>query len=284
MPATTKSKREILFIYGSHASLERIVGVCENVAADGNVTAPDLPGFGGMTSLYHLPRRAFTPRPCASFDELADYLAWFIRKNYDPKTKIDLIGMSMGFAITTRMLQRHPDLVPQIRHLISYVGFANYHDFKMKNWQRRTFIELTWLVEHRPLAWLMRHTWCTRPVLKFFYSLNKNKNEKFIDTDFNDTLNMEIKLWQINDVRTHVRTINEMLRLDDPRSVNLPVYHIAMADDRYFDNTQTEKSLTQIYNKVHVINSRANNHAPSVIATADEATDFIPDELHDLLK
>ncbi len=282
IPAAKKTKSEVLFIYGSHASLERIVGVAKNLAQSANITVPDLPGFGGMTSLYRLPRKALQPRHAATFDELGDYVAWFIRENYDKKTKIDLIGMSLGFAIVTRMLQRNPDIIPRIRNLVSYVGFANYRDFRMKSWKRRAIIELTWLFERAPFAWFMRHTFCTRPALRLVYG--HTKNEKFENVDFDSTLDMEVSLWQQNDVRTYMRTINEMFRLDDLRKVPLPVTHIEMAADRYFDNSQVETSMRKVFTDFATIRVRANNHAPSVIADADAATDFVPRELHDLLR
>lgn len=282
IPAKTKTKNEVLFIYGSHASIERLTGIVEHLAESTNVTLPDLPGFGGMTPLHRLPRKPFEPRHAGSFDELADYIAWFIRENYAAKTKIDIVGMSLGFAIVTRMLQRHPDLTKQVRNLVSYVGFANYHDFKMKPWKRRATVELTWLFERTPFAWLMRHTFCTRPALRMVYG--NTKNEKFEDVDFNATLDMEVTLWQQNDIRTYMRTANEMFRLNDPRRVNLPVTHVEMAKDRYFDNARVAKSMRAIFTDFTPIRVKANNHAPSVVATADEAMDFIPPELHKLLR
>jgi hypothetical protein len=40
--------KDILMLYGLHSSIERMMGIVENVADYGNVTMPDLPGFGGM--------------------------------------------------------------------------------------------------------------------------------------------------------------------------------------------------------------------------------------------
>lgn len=274
LPATKSTKRQLLFVYGSHASIERMIGVAEIFTQSANVTLPDLPGFGGMDSLYKIHRKA-------SFDELGDYLAWFIRKHYTPDTKIDIVGMSLGFAIVTRMLQRHPDLTTYVNHLISYVGMANYRDFRMKPWKRHGLIAATWLFEHRPSAWLMRHTFCTRPILRLVYG--HTNNEKFRDVDFNSTLDMEVKLWQINNVQTYNRTVREMFQLNDRRPIDLPVIHIASPGDRYFNNDQVAKSMRQIYKSFKIIKAQTDNHAPSVIATADDAKVIIPPELLKLL-
>ncbi len=45
MPAPKSYKREILFIYGHHSSLERWFGFSQVLNRYGAVTMPDLPGF-----------------------------------------------------------------------------------------------------------------------------------------------------------------------------------------------------------------------------------------------
>ena len=70
----TAANLEILLIYGHHASLERMFGIVEDIAQYGNVTVPDLPGFGGMDSFYKIGEKP-------TLDNLADYLATFIKLN-----------------------------------------------------------------------------------------------------------------------------------------------------------------------------------------------------------
>jgi hypothetical protein len=55
LPAPRGKKREILFIYGQHSSLERWWGLAQALNSAGAVTMPDIPGFGGMTSLHQAP-------------------------------------------------------------------------------------------------------------------------------------------------------------------------------------------------------------------------------------
>src|SRR5947209_2583125 len=78
-PKNKKLKREILFIYGQHSTLERWWGLAETLSAVGRLTMPDLPGMGGMDSLYKIGRPA-------NLDNLADYLASFIKLRFNRKT------------------------------------------------------------------------------------------------------------------------------------------------------------------------------------------------------
>ena len=66
-------------------------------------------------------------------------------------------------------------------------------------------------------------------------------------------------------------------------AVDLPVYHIGVAEDRYFDNHIVEQHLNIVYNKVTMINTSFKNHGPTVIADAKAASAFIPPKLKRLL-
>lgn len=98
MPAPKGRDKEILFVYGHHSSLERWFGLMQNLNRYAAVTMPDLPGFGGMDSFYKLGETA-------TIDNLADYLASFIKMRYK-RRKVIIVGMSFGFVVATRMLQR----------------------------------------------------------------------------------------------------------------------------------------------------------------------------------
>ena len=58
LPAPNKNKtKEILLVYGHHASLERMYSFAQVINKYGIVTMPDLPGFGGMDSFYKIGKR-----------------------------------------------------------------------------------------------------------------------------------------------------------------------------------------------------------------------------------
>ncbi len=52
LPPLKNKKTEILFVYGQHSSLERWGGLLRYANRFGAVTAPGLPGFGGMGGFY----------------------------------------------------------------------------------------------------------------------------------------------------------------------------------------------------------------------------------------
>src|SRR5689334_10233567 len=84
LPPPARKKREILLIYGHHASIERMFGLAENLNRYGGVTLPDLPGFGGMQSFYRLNEKP-------TLDNLADYLASFVKLRYK-RQKVSILA------------------------------------------------------------------------------------------------------------------------------------------------------------------------------------------------
>src|SRR5262249_48894244 len=121
MPAPKGYNREILMVYGHHSSIERWFGLAQVFNKYGTVTMPDLPGFGGMRSFYKIGQKP-------TLDNMADYLASFIKLRYK-RRRITIVGMSYGFVVATRMLQRFPDLAKRVDLIVSLVGFAHKDDF-----------------------------------------------------------------------------------------------------------------------------------------------------------
>jgi hypothetical protein len=98
-------------------------------------------------------------------------------------------------------------------------------------------------------------------------------------------INSEVVLWQINDVRTRMKTMNDCFStnlLD--RQVNLPVHHVYVEDDRFFNNRIIEQHMRIIYKDFIGIETDIIGHMPSIVATKEDADVFIPKELKKLLK
>lgn len=75
-----------------------------------------------------------------------------------------------------------------------------------------------------------------------------------------------------------------MLKLDlCKEQIDLPVYHITASEDRYFDNHIVEQHLAIIYSNVAVIPARTEQHGPTVLANAKEASVMVPTRLRRLL-
>lgn len=272
IPAPKGKTRNILFVYGHHSSLERWWGVAQDLSQYGTVTMPDLPGFGGMQSFYKIGEKP-------TIDNLADYLAAFIKLRYKKK-KVTIIGLSFGFVVVTRMLQRYPDLANKIDLLVSVVGFSHKDDF---TFSRPRYLFYRWtaqILSYRLPAQLFKNI-CLHPLaIKSIYARTYNAKNKFEGVEAEEKrrlINFEIFLWRANDVRTHMRTTVEFLTLNNCLSrVDLPVWHVSVANDRYFDHHIVEQHMKIIFTKFHEAKSKLDNHAPSIIADMEVAKPLIP--------
>lgn len=279
MPPPKNKSREILFVYGHHSSLERWWGVVQDLNQYGGVTMPDLPGFGGMQSLYRIGEKP-------DIDTLADYLAAFMKLRYK-RRRVTIAGLSFGFVVVTRMLQRYPDLAKRVDLLISVAGFAHHEDFAFTATRMNCYRTASRFMSWRLPALFFRNVLLHPAVLRLVYARTRNAKEKFDTTDkteFDRRMNFEIYLWHANDVRTHMATTAEFLRLDNcQRHINLPVHHVSVKADRYFDNHIVEQHFRVIFSDFTAYKSRMGSHAPSVIASKREAAPLLPRSLRTLL-
>lgn len=276
MPGPKNAKSEVLFIYGHHSSIERWQGIMELFANRSAVTMPDLPGFGGMESLYKIGKSA-------SLDNLADWLAAFVKERYGNK-QVTMVGMSLGFVVITRMLQRHPELTKNVSKLVSLFGFAHKKDFSIPPARKALYIAGAWFFSLPITSGFYRQVFLNPSVLRRSYHKTKNAKEKFKGLNAEqrrETMEFEIKLWHANDLRTHMRTIVEFFTVDNTKTrVNLPVQHIAVHNDRYFNNASVEKHFRQIFSDYELLAElKSGTHAPTAIRTAKEAMSIIPKEL-----
>ncbi len=279
-PKNKSKKREILLVYGHHASLERMFGFVDVLQTYGTVTIPDLPGFGGMDPLYNIGEKP-------TIDNLADYLASFIKMCYKNK-KVSIIAMSLGFAVTTRMLQKYPEISKSVNLLVSFVGISDKSDIGMK---RRNFIffkYLSILMSNRLLAGFTQHLVLRAPIIRLAYKSVEDKHSKLQDAtpeERKKRVDFEIFLWQCNDFRTYACTGAQMFSLNlKGVRVDQDVYYIYVAKDRYLNQNMVEVNIKQIYSGFEAVESVMPTHAPTVIATAKEAAPFVPRRIRELLR
>jgi len=280
MPAPKPGGREVLFVYGHHSSLERWWGVAKFINRYAAVTMPDLPGFGGMDSFYKIGEEG-------TIDNLADYLAAFVKMRYK-RRKVVVVGMSLGFVVATRMLQRNPSLTKNVDMLVSFAGFAHRDDFTFSKWRKSFYIHGARLFSHRVPAAIFRYVGLHPWILRTVYTKTHNAREKFegvVDEELEELIKFEIGLWHGNEVRTYMKTTTEFLDLDNcTKQVDLPVYHIGVRADRYFSNDRVEQHFRIIFNDFILLTMlEMGNHAPSVIADEKAASVFIPPKLRRLL-
>lgn len=279
LPAPQGKQREILFVYGHHSSLERWWGVVQDLNQYGAVTMPDLPGFGGMESLYKIGKKP-------DIDTLADYLAAFVKLRFNRK-RVTIAGLSFGFVVVTRMLQRYPELTKKVDMLVSVVGFAHKDDFTFSKNRYKFYRYGTALFSHLLPAIFFRNVLLHPLVIRTIYGKTHNAKQKFRNVrreDVKGLMDFEVHLWHANDVRTHMFTSNEFLKLDNcKQQIKLPVWHISVNADRYFDNNVVEQHMRVIFTDYFEAKSTMDSHAPSVIADMKTAAPLIPKKLRKVL-
>ncbi len=276
LPAPKGKDKEIMFVYGHHSSLERWWGLMQVLNKYAAVTMPDLPGFGGMDSFYTIGKKP-------TIDNLADYLAAFVKLRYK-RRKVIIAGMSFGFVIATRMLQRYPELTKKVTLLVSIVGFAHHDDFIFSKPRYYSYLYATRIMAHRPFSTIFRYVALHPRVLRTAYARTHNAKRKFAQAkdkdEFKYLMDVEIGLWHDNEVRTYMFTTAEFLKFDNCGSrVDLPVWHVAAKSDHFFDNHLVEQHMRIIFKDFHRVEVDMTTHAPSVIANEKMAAPFIPPKL-----
>lgn len=280
LPSQKVTRREILVVYGHHAMLERWFSLAENLAEFGNVTMPDLPGFGGMESFSKIGLKPNT-------DNFADYLAAFIKLRFKRK-KVTIFAISYGFVVVTRMLQRYPELASKVDILISAVGFMHKDDISL-NRPMKIFVRyIARVVATRPAALLFRYAFLNRFMLKNFYAHLPNSKRRMAEItpdEFEHLINVEVQLWQKNDARTHWLTFGEFLTINNCRqSIELPVVHVVSEEDHYLNDISVEQHMRGVFSKYRSFTARSKAHVPSVIADKTAMSVMVPVGLRKLLK
>ena len=274
-----KSAQEILLLYGHHAHLERWWGLVQNLVEYGNVTMPDLPGLGGMDSFYMIGRRP-------TLDAYADYLAAWIKLRYRGK-KITIIGISFGFIIATRMLQRYPELAKQVALVVSIVGFMHYGDFLYLDKVQKVYQIFSRVFSLRPLPTIIRYGFLNYPVIKNIYTRTSSGKRRFKEVGadrFEKLVRYETKLWQINDVRTHWYTTSQFLGLDNcQKQIDAQLFHVSSDNDQYFDSAAVEQHMRIVYQDVTVAPMKSVSHTPSILGSKAELAVMLPRKLRDVL-
>lgn len=279
LPPPAGKKREVLLIAGQHTSIERIFGVADYLNRYGGVTSPDLPGFGGMEPFYKIGEKP-------TLDVMADYLAAFIKLRYKNK-QLTIIAVSYGFSVVTRMLQRYPEITKKTSLLISISGIVNQKDFR---WKRHNFILLhgaSWILSQRIPAFLAKNISVYTPVMKTLLRIAEKKHPKLkavSKTELNDRIDFEMGLWKANDFRTWLATCRTMFTLElSGKHIDLPVHHIAVDDDHYFDDTRVEQHMRKIYTDFFLVKTKLPAHAPTILATPKDVAPFVPPKIRLLL-
>ena len=280
LPKPNKSARDVLFVYGMHTSLERMYAVAASLHKETGVIMPDLPGFGGMDSMYSI---GMEP----TLDNLADYLATVIKLQFPGRKHFSIAGFSYGFSVVTRLLQKYPEIAKQVDSVVSVAGFSDKDDFMFK---RRNFYMLKALsrvFSRRIPAWLVQTFVLRGIVITSTYQFLARRHPKLKHVPVEqrpELIKFEIHLWQDNDFRTYAKTGQIMFGLHGKKDkVSLPLHHIQVKGDQFLDADGVIKRLGDIYESVEIHEAKLPAHAPIVIEETEASGQLIPESARNIL-
>lgn len=251
IPSKRNSKDEILVVYDRHNTLEQWWELDKVLSRYGNVTATDLPGFGGMKSFYRIGRKP-------TIDNLAEYLAAFTKLKYKRKN-VTILGVGYGFAIVTRMLQNYPDIAKRTKMVISIDGYSRKDDFNYSILRRFFYRWGGFLGSFNLTSWLVKSLFISRFFIKW-YTFNLSASKPWLDKlnkeEKNYYINGLIEDWQKNDLRTHLLSLRELMKLDNCRvPIDIPLWNIRLRNNE-LDSNVTEQHLRVIFKDCKQINIR----------------------------
>lgn len=277
-----EKKAEILLLYGHHASLERMFGVAEALSRYAIVTMPDLPGFGGMDSFYKIGKKP-------NLDNYADYLYTFIKWRYK-KRRFTIAATSFSFLVVTKMLEKHPEINKQVQLIVSFMGFLHRDAFILSKKMQTTGKIMGAVFSTKPLAWFAKTFVLRRILISYAYNRASHTHAKMKDAEDADELKrrvaFEVVLWANNDIRTHMYTQRLMLRVNllDVRIPDVPVHYVGTMEDHFFDMNIIEQHLKVVYKRCSFAFTSLKAHAPTVIATAEDAKSMLPPKTLKILR
>lgn len=275
IPGPKGKNKEFLIVYGHHGMLERWWSLAENFADYGSVTMPDMPGFGGMDSFEKI---GIKP----SIDAYADYLAAFLKLRFKRK-RLTLVGISYGFVVITRMLQKYPELTRKVDLLISESGYMHKDDFVYSRPKRSLYRAGAKVLSTKPVVLLEKLTFVNSLGAKLADGRSSSSNlrhSKMTKEEIDAALDFETRLWQVNDLRTRWLTTKELLKLDNCHlKVNLPVIHVFPKSDPLLNNDYVKEHMLIVFSGYKGYLSRNTPRTLSVIANKKDVGAMLPHAL-----
>jgi pimeloyl-ACP methyl ester carboxylesterase len=277
------SSHKILFLYGSQALLERYKSITENLSEYGTVITPDLPGLGGMDSFYKIGMKP-------TLDNYADYVAAVIAYKFKNHEKFTIVGFSFGSQIATNLLQRYPDIASRIALPVSLFGLVDSKSIKFAKHTRVLLKPMFSLLSTKTVSSLASLV-VYSPVFNFLIRRIRDKQlREFSDIKaepkmIKPIVDMELKMWRVNDIRTTGFTWNIFAKYKAPETkVNLKLIHIFAPADKYVDQVALSRKFEEIYTKgVESHEAQVYKHSPHVTATKSEVYDIFHTEVRRLL-
>ena len=268
-----KVATEILFVGGLSANLEYWWGLIRALGDFGSVSAPDLPGIGGMTSFYKIKRRP-------TIDSYADYLATFTKLRYG-RRRIVIVGVGFGFVIATRMLAKYPEIAHRVNLIVSLGGYADAEDFKLGSKILKVHQLLSYLTSKKIPSLVLRKILYNDLLLRWQYGRRLGRNAK--SDAANALIIGEVRRWQSSDLRTFGAIVGQLATFTNCNSVvDVKAWHVFLNEKTLIRN-RVEQHLRVIFPDLTIANSTRKN---SYVLNQNKrsASYFLPNELKQALR
>lgn len=269
-----KVESEILFVGGLSANLEYWWGLIRALSDFGSISAPDLPGIGGMTSFYKIGKRP-------TIDNYADYLASYVKLRYGKRSLI-IVGVGFGFVIATRMLAKYPQIARRVNLVVSLGGYADAEDFKLSSKVEKAHRFITYIASKRILSDVLKGTIYSEKMLRWQYGRRLgSKNIK--STAASSLINSEVKRWQDSDLRTFGAIVGQLSSFTNCNSpIDVKTWHVFLSEKALIRN-RVEQHLRIIFNDLTLTSShKKNNYVLS--QNKRTASYFLPSDLKQQLR
>ncbi len=278
MPKNTQSsKADILIVYGQKSSLEKWSPLANELRKYGNVTMPDLPGIGGMQNFYRINEKP-------SLDNYADYLASFIKLRYRRK-KIVIVGMSFGFVVVTKMLQKYPDLNKKVNLLINLSGFVHKDDIKLSVLHKYELRLLSKLLAHKSLASIYGSVAHDEFVYKLRHRKKYGKTHGIPKSEMKRNIKYDLNILRKCDTRTHMYILGALTKLDNShQTIDLPIWSLVGSFDEFLYPDSVKNHLEMVFSKYHEIKLKKKSHSGIIgVLTPENIAQSVPFRLKALL-
>ena len=279
VPGPKNKQSDILLVPDAISMLERWWSLADNLADYATVTVPDLPGIGGMDSFISI---GINP----NIDSYADYLAAFIKLRFKRK-KILIVGYGFGFAITTKMLQKYPELNKKIDFIVAISGYVHKDDFTYSRFESFTYHNINKLLALRPVYFIFKPLLTSFILDKFIKKLvadsssiykHASKQEKLANQQF------LTRILTVNDLRSNLLIIREILSIDlCHKRIDVPLINIATKQQKSLNSQVNEEHLQVIYKLYKRYLANNTPEAYSIIADKKMVGKLLPQAFRRIL-
>jgi pimeloyl-ACP methyl ester carboxylesterase len=269
--ARSDKSREILIVYDIPMNLEQIIPLANAMTEYGNVTAMDLPGFGGMSSFYAIKKKP-------TLANYAGYLAAFIKLRFK-RRRLTIVGIGIGFSIITQCLKQYPSIAKRVDTLVSIDGLLDKTDLRLNPSERFTLNAKRRLQSTRLAAFVAKHTSFQPSIIE---NTLKNRDVQLSK----EQIAVVAAAWKEVHIRSYRQLQRQLLRLElAQQTLTIPLHHLQIPYTYYDIDHELSAEHMQILSKITWIHANdSNKKLLEILQDEKSIKRALPNELKKVLK